>query len=103
MEAYVVKMLGVLAQRGRDCLIACGVPITHQLFEDMTNLERGEKSVGPWYTALYAMLKGRAESVFVSAIVHRKSRTRNNVRNVDVGIIDGYTSSAYYLCGGPGE
>ena len=98
----MVKMLGVLAQRGRDCLVACGVPITHPLFEDMANLERGE--MGPWYGALYAMLKGRAESVFVSAIVHRRSRTRN-VRTVeDVGIIDGYTSHAYYLCGGgPGE
>lgn len=102
METYVVKMLGVLAQRGRDVLIACGVPSTHPLFEDMASLERGE--MGPWYTTIYAMLKERAESVFVSAIVHRRSRTRN-VRTVeDVGIIDGYTSHAYYLCGGvPGE
>ena len=102
MEAYVVKLLGVLAQRGRDVLAACGVPSTHPLFEDMANLERGE--MGAWYAALYAILKERAESVFVSAIVHRRSRTRN-VRTVeDVGIIEGYSSHAYYLCGGgPGE
>jgi hypothetical protein len=98
MESYIVKMMGVLAQRGRDVLDACGVPPSHPMFDDMIRLERGEK--GAWYDAVYEMLKDRTESVFVSSVVHKMSRTKN-IRTVeDVGLIEGYTSHAYHLCGG---
>jgi hypothetical protein len=98
MEAYIVRLLGVLAQRGREVSIACGLPITHPIFEDMARLERGER--GFWYDSMYEMLKDRTEEIFVASIVHRKSRTKAVRAVEDIGFVEGYTRHAYHLCVG---